>query len=462
MNPSNVNGAAPSARPPTSGPPSNVIRRVQRPKVNPFATARQPGQAPPRPNGLTPTPQVNGKPVRAIPLPQRSASPNVVGPTGQNQYSGFSDPGVAPNAAKYKDFKLVTTKKDLLEGLRHHIMHLTGDKTVDIRDSSQFAQPAHLHRRDPRTNLDALLKDDQIEQKDGLKEGERENMSKLKEIRQQERAANLAQIAPAQSKRNTIQKLRTKEVRKREYSEEDKRRIQTNFEEKLPWHLEDFDNKHCYVAENQGPSAHRHVAFVYESAADSTTGKFRLIPVEKIYEFNPKRFDRNAMSIEQAEAAFRKRSTMPEWLERVEEKSLLRQKQQVVEERSSKLYSGEAKSNRYAGRTGEDADIDFDDDELFADDEEGDVIKVQDEDEKFAEKRIKEDQLKANFFAVKTEKEYDEEEEEENREKEARRGNHSRGIRKALEKHEGDYNHGSDSEYSSSVSSIVSRQFGIY
>ena len=231
---------------------------------------------------------------------------------------------------------------------------------------------------------------------------------------------------------------------------------------RLPWHLEDFDNKHCYVAENQGPSAHRHVAFVYESAADSTTGKFRLIPVEKIYEFNPKRFDRNAMSIEQAEAAFRKRSTMPEWLERVEEKSLLRQKQQVVEERSSKLYSGEAKSNRYAGRTGEDADIDFDDDELFADDEEGDVIKVQDEDEKFAEKRIKEDQLKANFFAVKTEKEYDEEEEEENREKEARRGNHSRGIRKALEKHEGDYNHGSDSEYSSSVSSIVSRQFGIY
>lgn len=455
-NPTNMNGTTDTAPPSTGNVPPNLLRRVQRPKANLFAVARQPGQVRQKPNGPVSSPHINGKLVRTIPQPhpQRSVSPSVAPNVNVNQHSGFSDPNVAPHVTKYQDYKLVTTKKDLIEGLRHHVMRLSEEKQVDIRDPAQFSQPAHLHRRDPRTSLGNLLKDDQIELKDGLKENERENMSKLKELRQQERAANLAQIAPTQAARkNANQKLKTKEVRKREYTEEEKRRIQTNYEEKLPWHLEDFDNKHCFIGDNQGPAAHRHVAFVFEAASDTATAKFRLVPVEKVYEFNPKKVDRQAMSIEQAEAAFKKRVTMPEWLERVEEKTILRKKQQLSEEQSSKFFSGEAKTNKFAGRTGEDADIDFDDDELFADDEEGDVIKVQDEDEKFAERRIKEDQLKANYFEVKTEREYDEEEEEEERERQRQKQNF-KGYRKALEKHEGDFNHASDSEYSSSVSMV--------
>lgn len=368
-----------------------------------------------------------------------------------NSYSGFTDPAVLSGQKKYTDYKLVATKKDLVEGLRYHIMQLSNDKNVDIRDPKQFPHPAHLHRRDPKS-VTSAVKDEQAEFKDGMNAEEREQLIEKNEARKAERAANLALIAPTQAARKANNlKTKTKAVYRRDYTEEDKRRIQTNYEEKLPWHLEDFDNKHCFVGENQATSSHRHVAFAYESPADARPGRFRLIPVEKVYEFKPKRKERKEMTIEEAEAAMKRRVHMPEWLEAVERRPIEKKKREM-EARSNKLYTGENKSNKFAGRTGEDADWDNDDDGgLFADDEEGDHFAVKDEDEALADKRVREDQLKANFFDVKEEKEYDEEEAEEQKEEEQRKM-HSREYRKLLEKHEHNYNHASDSEYSSSSS----------
>lgn len=412
-------------------------KRIKKNTTNPFAVARQPG-------GARPTPIANGRPT---PVSRASPTPTVLKP---GQYSGFSDPKVG----KYTDYRLVVTKKDLMDGLRHHILHLADNKkNVDIRDQSQFPRPAHLHRRDPLADSAGLLKDEQAEIRDGLTVNEREEQSKKNELRKQEREANLAQIAPTQSSRKGIkQTLRTKQVYHKEYTEEEKRRIQTNYEEKLPWHLEDFDGKHCFVGENQGPSAHRHVAFAYERQ-DAGNAKFRLVPVEKVYEFRPKRKVVQAQTLEEIEAAMKKkRAIMPEWLERLDQKSVLKKKEQ--QSRVGGMYTGAVNNNKYAGRTGEGADMDFDDDELFADDEEGDIVKLEDEDEDLAKKKIKEDQLKANYFEVKDEREFDEEEEAEQREEQARKENF-RKIRRALEKHEHDYNHASDSEYSDSVSHII-------
>jgi hypothetical protein len=88
--------------------------------------------------------------------------------------------------------------------------------------------------------------------------------------------------------------------------------------------------------------------------------------------------------------------------------------------------------------------MDFEEDR-FADDEEHDDLFNEDEDAKDAEKRIKEDQLKANVFNLKDEKEYDAEEMREIREREARRVL-GKGVRKALKKRERnfDYSSGSD------------------
>ena len=432
--------------PHTNGAPQPVKRRVKKSHTNPFATARQPGQSA-RPNGLpTPSQKQNGAPAASRPAPSK-----MLPALGSDTVSGFTDPAVVGGGSQYTDYKLVATKKDLLEGLRFHLMHMD-DKSVDIRNSSEFAQPAHLHRRDPRFDAQGMIRDDQLDLKDGLNPEEREALKVKNEQRKQERAANLAQIAPTQTaRRNVPLKMKTRTVYKADLSVEDKRRIQTNYEEKLPWVLEDFDNKHAFVSENQGPLANRHVAFVLESQPDTKQPRFRLVPVEKVYEFKPKRTAPRIGTIEEAETLMKSRKSLPLFLELQQREQQIKQ-QRAMKSDSSKLFVGESKTNKYAGRTGDEADWDNDSDGgLFADDEDGDVIRdVKDEDEVAADKKIREDQLKANFFEVKQEQEYDEEEAEELKEEALKKEN--RGIFKILEKHEHNYNHASDSEYSSSVS----------
>ena len=454
MNPATTNGTtngAAAAQPMVNGN-RPMIKRIKRPAANPFASARQPGKLT-RPNGQQATlPQGQ----RMNPVPQRQQLPVKIDPNS-SQVSGFTDPAVG-SQHRYTDYKLVVSKKDLLDGLRYHIMQLPSDKKVDIWDPRQLPPPAHLHRRDPRSLPPGTLKDEeQVEIKDGLNEQERLALKDRNEQRKLEKAANLAQIAPTQTARKAhTGKTKTKAVYRREFTEEEKRRIQTNYEEKLPWHLEDFENKHCFVGTNQGPSARRHVAFAYEPAVDSKTGRFRLIPVEKLYEFKPKPRDPTGGVADEAEAEKRSaeaekrlktRAHLPEWLERAEIKQEQRQKQEM--KRVSTIYTGANIDKSRAGRVDEDVDLDFDDDELFADDEEGDMFQLKDEDEALAEKRIREDNLKANFFEVKEEAEYDEEEQKEKDEEEERKENF-RKVRRALEKHEHNYMHATDSEYSSS------------
>lgn len=364
-----------------------------------------------------------------------------------DETTGFTDPAVLNNQKQYQDYKLITTKKELLEGLRYHILDLVDRSQVDIRNTKWFTPPIHLHRRDPRSTVAPTKQEDAPEIKDGLNAEQREELNRRKEARKVEREQNLAQIAPAQSTRKMAAKLRIKQVYQSTLSEADKRRIQTNFEEKLPWHLEDFDAQHIYVGENQPASSHLHAALVFERGAEL----FRYVPIEKVYKFAPKKKEVQTMSYEEALRIRRKQEAAnhTKWLAGVEDKSDVRRKHTREQRIARHLYSGANADAKGAGRTGEEADQDFSADELFADDEEGDTNLVKDEDEKLAERRIKEDQLKANYFEVKDEQEYDQEQQESDAE-ERRRKLGSKKIRKALEKHEHDYNHASDSEYSSS------------
>jgi transcription initiation factor TFIIF subunit alpha len=467
MNPGSAPACGPATRPPGNAP---VLKR-KKPRSDPFfkGPRTNPQALKPQLNGH-PTPPVNGHgPLKApaavlrtsTPNSQRETPPSKPAVPDQDRVSGFSDPHVVAGGINYKDYKLVTTKRDLLNGLRYHILQLAGDKAVDIRNESEFPKPARLHRRDPRAPPPGQQhhKEDEErpEPKDGLNPAEREELSKRKEIRQKEREANLAQIAPSQSagrKMNNFKK--TQQVFRPDFSTEEKRRIQTNYEEKLPWHLEDFDNKHCFIGHHQLGSMNSNAAFVFEPSMDPSAGKFRLIPIEKAYQFKPKRELAQQMTIEEVEAAMKKRGTDPEWLIRQREARIAEASREMVAKQSRGLFSG-AQTPTVAGRTGEEADLDFEDD--FADDEEGDLFADKDEDEKFAEKRIKEDQLQANFLDFKDLKEYDDAEEKEKREAEARKKNFKE-LRKALERRERNYNHGSDSEYESSVSHRVHHFWG--
>lgn len=124
MNNTPTNGARPAGAPTTNGangtaPPVKKI--VKKGAANPFGTARRPGQLV-RPNGQPAPMRPNGT---GPPVPQKLAVSRTTG-LAANSYSGFTDPAVLAGQKKYTDYKLVATKKDLLDGLRYHVHpHLT-------------------------------------------------------------------------------------------------------------------------------------------------------------------------------------------------------------------------------------------------------------------------------------------------------------------------------------------------
>ena len=378
----------------------------------------------------------------STPNSQRSLSPAKAAATFDERVSGFSDPNVTARGIQYRDYKVVVTKRDLLDELRFHLAQLPGDKPLDIRNDGDFTKPVRLHRRSANSVAPGPAKEE-ADQKDGLNQEQREELNQRKEARQKEREANLAQIAPSAStgrKLNNLKK-KTQQVYRPDYTLEERRRIQTNYEEKLPWHLEDFDNKHTFVGKHQVGSMRNHVAFVKEQSNDGSS-RFRILPVEKIYHFQEKRDVVKPLSYEEAERAMKKGGFLPEILLRKREAAEEEVKMESLAKAAKGLFSGAIK-NTIAGREGEEADLDFDDD--FADDEEGDLFIEKDEDAKIAEKKIKEDQLQSNFFDFKDLKEEQIAEEREKKDELARK-EHFRGIRKALERRERNYNHGSDSD----------------
>ena len=439
MNPTSPpSGTAPNGRP-SNGVP---VYKKKAQNVDPLFKKK----APVRPNSK---PLTNGrlvpppKPIqRPSPNSHRSVSPSKASPAPEERVSGFSDAGLAEGS--YRDYKVVTTRRGLLEGLRFHLLQFAGDKAVDIRNEEEFVRPVRLHRRDPRGAAPGQVREEGDDPKDGLDKAEREELNARKEARQREREENLAQIAPSANpaKKLATFKKKTAQVWRPDYTAEDRRRIQTNYEEKLPWHLEDFDNKHCFVGSHQSGSSNVHAAFVYEPPLDSSTGKFRLLPVEKLYTFEPKRKKIKTMTIEEAEAAMKKSGRAPDWLAKQQEARILEAQRELLSRQARGLFSG-AQKETIAGRQGEEADFDFEDD--FADDEEGNPFEDKDEDVKIAEKRVKEDQLQANLFDLKEEKEYDMAEEMEKKQDQVRKII-GKKVNRALELREKNYNHGSDSD----------------
>jgi len=450
-----MNPSRPSSNPLPNGqhPPRSVPGLKKKPKAaDPlFGKKKKPAfkaavpQAGTGANG-TPTPAPKTQPAHlpaplAMPVPGRSSP----GRDDSKTVSGFSDPAGTVDGAAYRDFKLVMTKRELLNGLRYHILQFNEDRPIDIRNEADFTRPVRLHRRDPRAvSAEQTQGENGPDTKDGMNVEEREDFDKRKEARRLEREANLAQVAPSvdPAKRPNTIKQKTAQVYKRDYTPEQRRKMQNNYEEKLPWHIEDFDNKHCYVGSNQTGSSNTHVAFVYEQSIDTPGGRFRVLPIEKMYQFKPRKTFKT-MTIEEAENAMTKKGRDPQWLIEKREANLKDAQLEKMSRRSRAFFG--TKDDTAAERGGEGADLDFNMEEDFADDEEGDTFFEKDEDEKLAESRIKEDQLNANIFGIKPEREYDEAEERERREKE-RKKLIGKGIKRALERREKNFDHASDSD----------------
>ena len=418
-------------------------------KASPFLTrpvAKANGASRPGPNGAP----------RAKPQPRSATSQ----PTFANE-DGEKEEDLGPPT---KQFPVFTTKRALLNGIRYHAMRLMARQEEDIYSESSFTRPIRLHRRNPRLQPgDTYAQDGDAEDND--EDPERKLEEQRKAERQAIRQANQAQIAP-NLKENPKKRDFTKKIEQVYRSHDNleaKKRAQLRYEETMPWHLEDFDFKNCWVGNYEANLSETFVVFVPEHE------RFRMVPVEKWYKFNPKaKF--KVLSAEEAEARMAKGVSDPKFVR--EAKIKAKQEEQLKKNKPQKLFLRKGERGERPGGRGsvdddergeaiaDENDIDFDLKDDFQDDEENPLFDDE-EIEKEAERRITREQKEANVFRdIKEEKDYDAEEAKERLEKQELK-KREKATRKALRKEEqrSTYLDSDDSDknpYSDSVSSAFS------
>lgn len=355
----------------------------------------------------------------------------------------------------FTDYPLLTTKRALMEGLRHHVARFASRQSVDPTDTENFTRPVRLHRRDPRM-LPGGIGGVKEEDEEGLPPEERERISREKAEREAQREADNAQIAPSADKGASQRKIpfgkKVQTVYRNDQTEEQKARSKLKYEETLPWHLEDFDNKSIWVGSYEEALSGHYVALAQDS-----DGRFRMIPLEKWYKFNSKNKFKT-LSLEEAEKKMGAKPREGAWAKQKQEQKVKDEEEIRNQKWAKGLFVGKSERRQDDGTTnvkaeyGEVDDLDFEEDR-FADDEETPYMEtIKDADEKETENRIKQDQLQANLFDLRNEKEYEELSEEERKANEQLK-QFGRRVKKTLVKREKNYNYESNSEnpYSESV-----------
>ncbi|KAJ9649789.1 transcription factor IIF subunit tfg1 [Coniosporium tulheliwenetii] len=410
--------SASPAPPPGSTPngaPSNAIP-PRRPKANPLVAARRP-------------------PARRPPPPAGSA--NGVPGTASSKHTFQQRVRARRSTARTIDLTQQRTKSE--------------DGSEDS-SAPGFVRPISLHRR--------RLDDDSGLQKDGdQKEGDeddkqREQQQALKDERMRKRQENQAKIAPSaknnRAARSGAFQKKTEQLFRTNDTPEAIKRQQLRYEEALPWHLEDDSGQRLYVGTYEAALSGCHVLLLPEE-----TGQFRMLPLEKWYNFTAKQ--RVEKQPPPPSGAGAKKEEPAQW-------GILgtiarhRAKQAADEEERKTLgprikrpgEQDDAKPTSFftGKRDVEDADIiDFELGEEFQDDEERDLFGADDEENiKETEEKLKKEQLKANVFELGNEQRAWQEEEEQKKAEELKK-KLERDTRKALVKREKDYNYESDENF---------------
>lgn len=437
--------SGPASTTPNGGPAPPIRRRKP---TGPFGAKPKPTQRRPPGQGAPPKPPAGAR--SGIQPGQTGTAPIVVPATERDD-----DPST------YTEFPLFTTKKALLEGLRHHVMRFVASKEppeiVNPYDPSedQFQRPLRLQRRfphdTPKDPLPVNPEDDKEREKEAIRKAER----------QAEREANQAQIAPtdktAAAKKRQPFKKKTEDVYHPQDTADSQKRAKLRYEEGRPWHLEDFTGKNSWVGTYEEPLSETHAMFVLEGSG------FRMVPLEKWYRFAPTaRYQ--TMNLDEAEFHMEKKVKMSRFLANAEKEAAEKKRRET--ERLEKLNRGRV------GMRGEDKpikgeddgdvmkvemandvdEIDFEVDEEFQDDDEDKLFGAFGEDEQDAkdtERKLKEERHGANIFAgtgVKEDKDWFEEEEREKREA-AEERKKAKKLRKNLIKREKKFEYDSESDH---------------
>lgn len=416
----------------------------------------------PGPNGPHPPRKIRratGDPL-VRPKPRKPPPKKPLGPPPPGLKPAINeDPEPDEDPSTYIEYKLVTTKKALLRNMRFHCMRLYSKNDVNIMDPEEFIRPIKLHRRDPRGPLQGARVDPgsngatlDPDEKD-IDPEEKAKREAEKAEKERQHAENLARIAPhggAVKQKKNMFKKKTQQVFQRD---EEERRLK--YEEYFPWFIEDYENKNTWIGNLEGGLSGTSVMLVMDD------GMFKMIPVEKFYRFQ-QRNNFKTLSADQAEAAMKQKERLNRWfmdVTKADEKEAKLKEEQENLRATKRLYT--VKGDRLEGREAKpgftDADeLDFEED--FADDEAPPIIEGDEEELKVATKKMQREQLSANIFDIRDEKDY-EREEQEKRALERSRKAHGRKVKKYLKQREKNAIYESDSDenpYASSQESVDS------
>ena len=443
-----------------NGGPAPKIRRQK--NTNPLVQPKKRAPRPAATNGITAPSALQANGIRAPGPGQTQVMPHHMGRppahlpqpppvlpvASENATSGFS----SMPAEGYIDYPLVLTKRALAESFRHHVLRFSSKRKVDPRNSEEFVRPVRFHRRDPRalSTATGVKNEDQIEPgTEGMDDKERERHAALKAEREAKREAEMAQVAPsattAAPRTHGKNMKKTEQIYRNDQTEAQIKQSKLRYEEAVPWVLEDDEGKNVWVGSYEAA-----LSDTYSMMALGQDGVFRMIPLEKWYKFNQKgQF--KTLTAEEAESRYNKKIKEPRWFMDSEDSQRKRKEEQDAKKLASGLFIG--KWERGGGGSGTAApvvkhenaeadDLDFEED--FADDEDNAKLFEDDEETKATEARIKKDQLQANVFDLKEEKEYEKQEKLEHKEKELKK-KFGKRTKKALMKREKNYIYDSDS-----------------
>ncbi|KAF2405275.1 hypothetical protein EJ06DRAFT_545813 [Trichodelitschia bisporula] len=394
--------AAPPGSTPNGAPPQ---ARRRRPPPNPLVANQRGPRKPPPVKRLAP----------AAHMPSPAAGPGVPSPMSTGTAS-FTEPGSPLPEDKPSVYPIFTTKRALMEGMRHHVARLQSKQTIDVMDNSYFSPPVRLHRRDPRAppgtfGSAADLKEEEEDDK------EREMAEAARQERQRIKEANAKLIAPAApSKKKAPQqgffKKKVEQVWRTDEDPEDRKRSQLRYEEALPWHLEDQNHQHILQGFYEAALSESHVMLLMDG------DHFRVLPVEKWYRFKEKNKFKH-VDLDEAEATMSKKVKEPRWfMESQKENERKKMMEKMAEHARGRLRVGARDEKVIKTEEGYEVDqppedVDWNVEEDFADDEENPILEGDEDTQQMAEERIKRDQLAANAFDLRDAQDVDEEDERE-------------------------------------------------
>lgn len=383
----------------------------------------------------------------------------------RRRYGGWSE----PPPAEYQDIPIMTTKKALLNGIRHHLLKFAPTKSgkeVDPTDQDEFTRPVTLHRRDARQPPPGrvLKEEPEPEPVKEVDHAEAERLAQIKAEKDAQRAADQAKIAPVlkdtEPKKKISNQNKKKNSKKDEISvgwapktEAAKKEQELRYEEALPWHLEDADGKNVWVGSYTAALSDTTVALAIDG------GVFRMVPLEKWYRFTSKP-PFQPYTIDQAEAMMNKKMAASRWVMKDDEKraglSDLEATRRAFYGRGPMIKT-ESDTFKAASRSEkmDHDELDLSGDEFQDDDENHTFDKQEDEDTKEASTRIRREQLGANLFGEGDEQRLEKELKEE-LQAELERQKYGKSTRKALIKRDREHIYESDDSNENPWSSSVS------